>query len=155
MWSSLVHKFEPGNDVFVAFLARNCLDVFRSQNRLFQTDTNDGGWTCKYGRTFEWLQYHKDPDLRGAIQSENDMICTIKQSAFKNFQRHAMNVSSGAIAYSSFHIMPSFVGSKARSSMKLGSKEIAGAIANPAQAKETGHSGSVQKHPLSLVSKSR
>jgi hypothetical protein len=41
--------------VFVAFLARNCLDVFRSQNKILSTDKSDAGWTCMHGRTTEWL----------------------------------------------------------------------------------------------------
>jgi hypothetical protein len=60
-WSSDVHNLElGGDDVFVAFLARNCLDVFRSQNGIgvHSNDQDNAGWTCKFGRTVEWLPYH-------------------------------------------------------------------------------------------------
>jgi len=105
MWSHLVHKFQPDGSVFVAFLARNCLDVFRSQNRIFQGRADDRGWTCKFGRTEEWAHYHQDPELRTAFDAEHDMICTIKQQAYKRLQRVVMaarGVTTAPIAYSSF-----------------------------------------------------
>ena len=88
-WSAELHELPASPDVFVAFLARNCLDVYRSQNRIMSSAGDDTGWTCKYGRTVEWQPYHKKPELHAAIESEHDMICVIKQQAHRNCQRAA------------------------------------------------------------------
>ena len=105
MWSHILHKFPADNSIFVAFLARNCLDVFRSQNRLFQNENGDGGWTCKEGRTTEWKHYHQDLELRNSFDNEHDMICTIKQQAYQRLQRGSMTergIATAPIAFSSF-----------------------------------------------------
>jgi hypothetical protein len=136
-WSHKIHKLWNGitstehlqlaSKVFVAFMARNCLDVYRSQNRIIQVEPYDTGWTCKYGRTVEWKQYHSDPELAAAIEDEHDMICTIKQQAYRNFQRPVMNrtgIPNAPIAYSSLHSLASFTESGDRS--HLAPKQLPG-----------------------------
>jgi len=118
MMSSMIHKFPASPELFVGFLARNCLDVFRSQNRILnKNDNGDGGWTCRYGRTFEWKLYHRDPELRKHIDNEHDMICTIKQQVYQRYQRREMDrrgIATLPIAYSSFHNLPDFANSSQR-----------------------------------------
>lgn len=131
MWSAMLHKLVASPHVFVAFLARNCLDVFRSQNRIMSTDLADTGWTCKYGRTTEWNHYHSDPDLRSIIEDEHDMICTIKQQAYRDYQRQVMDdrgIHSAPIAYSSFHTLGAYVNTSKRD-RHLKPKQIAKAAA--------------------------
>jgi len=136
-WSHRLHKLLDGitmaerplaSRVFVAFMARNCLDVFRSQNSLRAGDFDfDTGWTCKHGRTNEWLPYHSDPDLAAAIEDEHDMICTIKQQAYRNLQQHAMDqmgLRNAPIAYASLHSLGYFARSEDRTN--LSSKQLAG-----------------------------
>jgi hypothetical protein len=72
----------------------------------------DAGWTCKYGRAREHLQYASDPELAGAVTSLHDMTCTVKQGAYLNLQRAKLKLSgvdSEAIAYTSLQSMPGFV----------------------------------------------
>ena len=110
-WSSQLHKLNKSEDVFVAFLARNCLDVYRSQNRIFSNERDDLGWTCKFGRTAEWRPYHEDLELNAAIDSEHDMICVIKQQAYKNLQRAELqrrSIATAALSYASFHSLGAF-----------------------------------------------
>ncbi|KAJ1452220.1 hypothetical protein M885DRAFT_527764 [Pelagophyceae sp. CCMP2097] len=127
-WSHTLHNL-PGNnsEIFVAFLARNCLDVFRSQNRIMSTETADTGWTCKYGRRMEWLHYHTDAQLLRSIESEHDMICTIKQQAYRNYQRVEMDrkrIATAPISYKSFKTLnDTFKSSSFRSN--LAPKQIA------------------------------
>lgn len=137
-WSHSVHTLldhirevqRPlASKVFVAFLARNCLDVFRSQNRIMQLKNSDGGWTCEFGRTVEWKHYHNAPDLLAAIEDEHDMICTIKQQAYRNYQRSVMDkkgIANAPIAFDSFHSLRQFVPSANRST--LAPKELAGGL---------------------------
>ena len=120
-WVPFLHKLPRSSEIFVAYVARNCLDVFRSQNKVGNGRHDNAGWTCLFGRRIEWqrMMQQTDPKLRKAVDSERDMICTIKQQAYRNFQREEMRrrgVATAAIAYSSFRTLDSFVGSsKARS----------------------------------------
>ena len=72
---------------------------------------DDLGWTCKFGRTAEWRPYHEDPELNAAIDSEHDMICVIKQQAYKNLQRAELQrreIATAALSYASFHSLGAF-----------------------------------------------
>jgi hypothetical protein len=126
-WSYILHNLTAAphpEEVFVAFLARDCLDVFRSQNRIMHGETEDTGWTCKYGRAAEWRPYHERQELRNAIEDEHDMICTIKQQAYLNYQRHHMQgTATAAVSYASFASLGAFVDSSKRT--RLGPKQIA------------------------------
>ena len=141
-WSYRVHKLLDGvttteralaSKVFVAFMARNCLDVYRSQNRIMQVGPVDTAWTCKYGRAIEWTPYHSDPELSAAIEDEHDMICTIKQQAYRNLQRSVMDkigIPNAPIAYASLHSLGHFVGSINRTNLKA--KELPGGLRHDA-----------------------
>ena len=123
--SHIIHKLPESPEVFVAFLARNCLDVFRSQNRILNNDDkgDDSGWTCKYGRQVEWSHYHSDPILRSHVDSEHDMICTIKQQVYRRYQRGEMGrrgIATMPIAYDSFQTLGHFCAN----SSQLGAKEM-------------------------------
>ena len=124
-WSGELHELPASPDIFVAFLARNCLDVYRSQNRIFSSGTEDTGWTCKFGRTIEWQPYHTKPELRAAIGSEHDMICVIKQQAYRNYQRAELDrrgIANAPIGYSSMHSLGSFRNASDRT--ELDSKSV-------------------------------
>jgi hypothetical protein len=134
-WSAKLHELPLSPDIFVAFIARNCLDVYRSQNRIMTNTTappgapdEDTGWTCKFGRKREWRRYHEDPTLLAVIDSEHDMICTMKQQAYQRYQRHVMDtrgIANAPIAYASFGSLPAFVNSTSRERHNLGPKQIA------------------------------
>ena len=78
----------PEDRILVIFMARHCLDVFRSQNKIYHAD--GGGWTCKFGRQIEWRNYRDSPQLANHVDLR-DMICTIKQNAWKHFQRQRLS----------------------------------------------------------------
>lgn len=127
--SHKIHTFPKSPEVFVAFLARNCLDVFRSQNRIKtkgQREVEDTGWTCKFGRKIEWNHYHSDPVLRRHIDNEHDMICTIKQQVYHSYQRgemHRRGIATMPIAYDSFDTLGQFI-TNASQRAHLGNKEM-------------------------------
>lgn len=82
----------PKEKILIIFMARNCLDVFRSQNKILHMD--GGGWTCKFGRAVEWKNYRDSPKLEAHIDLR-DMICKIKQDSWKNYQY--MRLKKGGI----------------------------------------------------------
>lgn len=117
--SHLLHTYPADPKLLVIFMARNCLDVFRSQNRILSTNNRKGnvGWTCKYGRTTEWVHYNKNPVLRQYADSMQDMICTIKQQVYKRYQRKVMKengISTIPISYDSLQNFPFFQNASAR-----------------------------------------
>ena len=85
------------------FVARSCLDVFRSQNRRFGAPASSGsavsaaaaplptnpGWTCEHGRKEEWQKYYTSSELRPHFDPA-DMICAIKQHAWLRYQEDAL-----------------------------------------------------------------
>ena len=83
MATSILHQLPIFPGLAVVFLARNCLDVFRSQNRVMP---NRGGWTCVAGRTKELRKYRTRPELTPHFD-ERDMLCTIKQHVWMRYQR--------------------------------------------------------------------
>ena len=104
--SHVLHTYPAHPDLLVIFMARNCLDVFRSQNRILSDNGRNGnvGWTCKYGRKIEWIHYNSNPVLRQHADSMHDMICTIKQQVYKRYQRKLMKkngISTFSISYNS------------------------------------------------------
>lgn len=79
--TSRLHNIRD-NSTFIVFMARNCLDVFKSQNKIFSpTDS----WTCKYGRREELNKYLNNKEL-SQYYDYTDMICKIKQDVWKNYQ---------------------------------------------------------------------
>ena len=83
MATSILHELPIFPGIAVLFIARNCLDVFRSQNRVMAAR---GGWTCVAGRTRELRKYRRRPELRPYFD-ERDMLCTIKQHVWQRFQQ--------------------------------------------------------------------
>ena len=111
--SHVLHTYPAHPELLVIFMARNCLDVFRSQNRIFSGNGQNGnvGWTCKYGRKIEWNHYNSNPVLRQHADSMHDMICTIKQQVYKRYQRKLMKkngISTISISYNSLKTFPFF-----------------------------------------------
>ena len=134
-WSHALHTLPAHPDLFVVFLARNCLDVFRSQNRIMSDPLgkSDTGWTCKFGRTLEWHWYHLDQELAASIDDEHDMICTMKQQAYQRTQRARMNqrgINTAPISYASSDSMGSYVPIEKRDKNQR-AKEIATDKAGP------------------------
>jgi len=137
-WSDLLHDlpaFPADKGVFIVFLGRNCLDVFRSQNRIMTNAHNNSisntGWTCAYGRKAEWAHYNKRPELRDVVDSMHDMICTIKQQAFLRYQAPVLRtkgISHAVIAYDSLETFPGYVEQTARGNLKP--KQIAVPVPN-------------------------
>jgi len=107
-------------------LARNCLDVFRSQNRVMP---HRGGWTCVAGRTKELRKYRLRAELAPHFDGR-DMLCTIKQNVWKRYQRPLLErrvatelTSAGAggkppllatVEFDSFRTHPMWTGSEQR-----------------------------------------
>ncbi len=73
--------FFPG--LLIVFIARNCLDVFMSQNKV---DRFRGGWTCTAGRTKELRKYRNRLEIRDYFD-DREMICKIKQDVWLKHQR--------------------------------------------------------------------
>jgi len=147
-WAYLQHKFPKLPGTFVAFMGRNCLEVYASENRVQIEDKQDtGGWSCRYGRERESMQYRADTRLSTSVSSTcksfssaldslfnfpaffscdcnctglatslrsglYDLMCTIKQAAYMNFQRAEMKrngIDSEAISFTSLSTMKGFV----------------------------------------------
>ena len=126
VWSNILHKLPVDNQTLVVFMARNCLDVFKSQNKIMQGEDDDTGWTCKFGRTSEWHHYQVDPVLNAGVDM-HEMICTIKQQAFLRNQLPIMQKLGAnvvALSYASLETFGHFAPKEARES--LGAKELAG-----------------------------
>lgn len=83
MATSVLHELPIFPGLAIVFIARHCLDVFRSQNRVMP---HRGGWTCVAGRTKELRKYRMREELRPHFD-ERDMVCTIKQHAWQRYQR--------------------------------------------------------------------
>ena len=83
MATSILHELPLFPGFAVLFIARHCLDVFRSQNRVMP---HRGGWTCVAGRTKELRKYRRRPELVPHFD-ERDMVCTIKQHAWQRYQK--------------------------------------------------------------------
>jgi hypothetical protein len=123
----------------VAFVSRNCLDVYRSQNgvtKLSRTDEGHNpstnlGWTCSYGRKDEWRAYNKRKELVESVDSMHDMICTIKQQAFLRYQLNVMKdrgIPAVAVDYLSFATLPHFVEDHLNASRRGDGKDILGGL---------------------------
>lgn len=74
-----------GERILVMFVARNCIDVFRSQSAETFTRTLEGGWTCKHGVS-EKSKYAMRKDL-AEFHDQRDTICKIKQDVWMKHQR--------------------------------------------------------------------
>ena len=128
-WSHALHTLPPHPKLLVVFLARNCLDVYRSQNRIMSDPLgeSDKGWTCAFGRTTEWHWYHIDKELNAAIDDEHDMICTMKQQAYQRIQRALMDqrgINTVPVSYASSSTMGTYVPIEERDA-RLDPKQIA------------------------------
>jgi hypothetical protein len=105
-WSSILHLLPTDSTTLIVFMARNCLEVFASQNRIMQ-QPYDSGWTCKYGRTIEWAKYNGDSELRKHVDLYG-MICTIKQQAFLRYQLPYMQRLRRNVAVVSYESLRTF-----------------------------------------------
>lgn len=83
MATVILHELPRFPGLLILFLARDCIDVYRSQNRVMP---NVGGWTCFAGRTRELRKYRRKAELAGYFDPR-DMICTIKQHVWLRYQR--------------------------------------------------------------------
>lgn len=90
--SHRLHKIRD-NTTLIIFMARNCLDVFSSQNRIF---TPTRSWTCAYGRTKELGKYLNSKELEN-FYDRTEMICKIKQDVWKRYQMQVLK--STGISY--------------------------------------------------------
>lgn len=123
--SHTLHEFPPSDQLLIIFMARNCLDVFRSQNRILSNAPYNVGWTCKFGRTLEW-QHYNESNLMQHADSPYDMICTIKQQVYRRFQLGQLlkkNIATAAVDYRSLATFEAFVDAAAR--QNFGAKQIA------------------------------
>ena len=82
MATSVLHKLPAFPGLLVLFLARNCLDVFRSQNKVLAAA---GGWTCVAGRTRELRKYRRAHELRPHFDGR-DLVCKVKQDVWLRYQ---------------------------------------------------------------------
>jgi len=82
MATLVLDKLQIFPGLVIVFLGRDCLEVFRSQNKV---EVRRGGWTCAAGRTKELRKYQNRPELRSYFDSR-DMICKVKQDVWRSFQ---------------------------------------------------------------------
>ena len=99
MATSILHELPIFPGLAVIFLARNCLDVFRSQNRVMP---HRGGWTCVAGRTKELRKYRLRPELTPHFD-ERDFVCTIKQHVWMRYQRPLLEERAAAVVATAAH----------------------------------------------------
>ena len=139
MATSVLHELPLFPGLAIVFLARNCLDVFRSQNRVMP---HRGGWTCVAGRTKELRKYRLRAELAPHFDGR-DMLCTIKQNVWKRYQRPLLErrvatelTSAGAggkppllatVEFDSFRTHPMWTGSEQRANLSI--KRAAGGCA--------------------------
>ena len=135
-----LHLLPSWPGLLVAFMARNCLDVFLSQNKV---DRREGGWTCSAGRTRELRKYLNRPDLRPHFD-EKDMICKVKQDVWQSYQepllrRHAaeriaeygeLNLSA-TVDFASFRSHPLWLRGEQRTGLRIKSTNCALVKATP------------------------
>lgn len=117
-WSSILHLLPAQKNLLIIFMARNCLDVFESQNKIMGEPGNTG-WTCKFGRQIEWQRYNQSK-LRDYVNLRG-MICTIKQEAMLNYQMKVMEDQGShfvILDYSSLESFPGYVSSENRLTFK-------------------------------------
>jgi hypothetical protein len=127
-WSYALHLLPPSPDLLVIVLARNCLDVLISQNRI--------KWTCTHGE-FESSLFKAEAEINPALTAAagdlDDMVCAVKQRAYKHYQAAALarkGVATYAVAYTSFGTLSGFVNNtRARKAFKP--KQIAPRISQP------------------------
>jgi hypothetical protein len=120
-WSSILHLLPSKEELLIIFMARNCLDVFESQNKIMSEPGNTG-WTCKFGRQMEWEKYNES-DLRECVDLR-DLICSIKQQAMKNCQMQIMEKHGSNLVileYASLQTFKDYVDPSVR--MKFGPKQ--------------------------------
>lgn len=129
-WSYALHLLPPSPDLLVVVLARNCLDNLRSQNRI--------RWTCTHGASETGLfkaEVKLDAALKAAAGDLDDLICAVKQRAYKHYQAAALarkGVATHAIAYTSLGTLAGFVNSTlARKGFRP--KQVAPSAASPAK----------------------
>lgn len=121
-WSSILHLLPTRKDLLIVFMARNCLDVFESQNKIMGEPGNTG-WTCKFGRQSEWQRYNHS-GLKDYVNLHG-MICTIKQEAMLNYQMGVMEASGSnyvILDYSSLEDFPGYVPFESR--LTFGAKQV-------------------------------
>ena len=95
-----LHLLPSWPGLLVAFMARNCLDVFLSQNKV---DRRAGGWTCSAGRTRELRKYRNRPDLRPHFD-ERDMICKAKQDVWRAYQQPLLRAQAARPEYDGLNL---------------------------------------------------
>eukprot|EP00440_Ansanella_granifera_P076002 gb/GFBE01082477.1/.p1 GENE.gb/GFBE01082477.1/~~gb/GFBE01082477.1/.p1 ORF type:complete len:334 (+),score=40.24 gb/GFBE01082477.1/:1-1002(+) len=101
-------KYLSRASVLVVFMARNCLDAFRSQNRIM---SKRGGWTCVAGRTSELQKYLDRSELQPFFDAR-DMICKVKQDVWLKYQRPRLmefGVDTLTLDYESLAALAEFV----------------------------------------------
>lgn len=113
-----VHSFTLRRRQAVVFVARTCVEVIRSQNRIFQ---DYGGWTCAFGRTKELPKYKAKGEF-APFFDPRDPICKIKQDVWMKFQAPRIGGHAITVSYESFQSHPSYVVPKIRSN--FGAKQV-------------------------------
>ena len=91
MATPILHELPRFSGLLVVFIARNCIDVFRSQNKV---NRRAGGWTCAAGRTKELGKYlgtrpgfEQYKEELAPYFDDRDMICKVKQDVWMRYQQ--------------------------------------------------------------------
>ena len=91
MATPILHELPRFSGLLVVFIARNCIDVFRSQNKV---NRRAGGWTCAAGRTKELGKYlgtrpgfEQNKAELAPYFDDRDMICKVKQDVWMRYQQ--------------------------------------------------------------------
>jgi hypothetical protein len=148
-WSYALHLLPPSPDLLVIVLARNCLDVLISQNRI--------KWTCTHSETELAIfraEAELDPALKAAAGDLDDAICAMKQRAYKHYQAAALarkGVATYAVAYTSFGTLSGFV-NDTRARKAFQPKQVAVRTAAPTALLRRVRSRQAKRKPRSLLS---
>jgi hypothetical protein len=98
-----LQNIQADGKLLVIFIARNCLDVFRSQNRI--------NWTCaNWGRNYQIEQYAKRPEL-GPFYDRLDMVCKVKQNVWRKYQQPLLakrGVHTLTLSHAEFSKLPGY-----------------------------------------------
>lgn len=94
----LLQAFKLLPSVLVVFVARNCLDAWKSQNKHGETF---GGWTCAVERK-AGLQAYKSVEAFRPYFDERDMLCKIKQDVWLKYQEPKLRSFAATVLYESF-----------------------------------------------------
>lgn len=117
-------RMAPRARVLVAFVARDCVDVLRSQNRIQPVPGVARSWTCTFGE-MEQQAYAAKAHLTPHFDP-NDPVCLVKQDVWAGYQLPLMRARGdnvATVAFDSFSSLPRFAEASRRNASALAFKQ--------------------------------